>query len=77
MPASSTPCSLSTRQAEGRKRVSPTEKGILFRGLSPVGGMKAPVYVGEIASKHRAGQVLAPPIPAQVGWEAGWEGAWF
>lgn len=23
--------------------------------------MKAPVYVGETASKHRAGQVLAPP----------------
>lgn len=36
--------------------------------------MKAPVYVGETPSKHRAGQVLAPPIPAQVGWEAGWGG---
>lgn len=33
--------------------------------------MKAPVYVGETASKHRAGQTLALPIPAQVGWEAG------
>lgn len=36
--------------------------------------MKAPVYVGKTANKHRAGQVLAPRIPAQVGWEAGWGG---
>lgn len=53
MPAASTLCSLSTEQAERRKRVPSGQKGILLQRAEPSQRHKDPVaYVRESIHKH-------------------------